>query len=174
MNATSRREIATRWGATWAALLALLLASWFLQSRAISWHLRLFPKTTMLLPMSVNLAMWLPILTGIMFILLSRRVLHGKFDVTRKVNILLVVLALFLGLSLVQQLVGIRADAYRILWGTTLLSVLTEWAVIAAVLLAYLGARRKPSLASRSCLNWLLSFYVVNVWCGSGISLIGP
>jgi uncharacterized membrane protein len=172
MSATC--DAATRWWTTGAALVLLLPASWWLQSGANSWHLMLFPKITMLLPVTANLAVWLPTLTGVAFILLSWRVLLGRFNVTRGTNILLVILAVPLGVDFLEQLIGIRSQAYRISWPTTLISVVAELLVIAAVVLAYLRARRSPTLVSRSCLNWLLSLYVVNVWAGSGITLIGP
>lgn len=174
MNDASSREMATRWRVTSVACMVVLLASWCLQSRPISLHLILFPKTAMFLPGDISQPMWLPALTGIVFILLSRRVLRGAFNVTRTINILLIVLALLLGIGFLGQLIGIRREAYRIYWPATITSIVAEVVVITALLSAYLGTRRNPSLASRTWLNGLLSVYVVNVWCGSHISLIGP
>ena len=99
---------------------------------------------------------------------------QGRFKVSRAMTVSLIIISASRFLSLGRQCLGIGDQSYPIAWLTTGLTITFELAILSLVWWVWLNAWRKPSVVSRSCLNWLLSLYVVNVWDGGGVWTMGP
>ena len=127
----------------------------------------------MLIPNGDDLA-WFEVLAATIFILLSIRVIRGRVTVTRTLTLsICLVSALFL-LHLYGQAGVAAEERYRIIWPATVLSMAIDIIFLAFVWWAWVNAKRRPGTLARMSLNWLVSFYVVNVWCGGGVWLVGP
>ena len=155
-------------------LASLLVATWFAQTLRLSPHLQLIPKLSVLVSGDALGAVLLVVVAGVLFALLSAKLIRGQFAVPRALTITLSAISAILFIGLAQQWLEVGDQAYRIEWATTLTSITVELAALGLVWWAWFIAKRNPTAISRTCLNWLLSFYVVNVWCGGAVWLIGP
>jgi hypothetical protein len=174
MTESSNPSARFAWVVGTVGFAAILLATWAAQTFRLPHQFTLIPKLAAILPTDARTTVWLVTSAGILFAFMSQKLVRGRFEVTGSMTIALTVLCAFLVIGLVQQWLGVRDQAYRIAWSTTLTSIGVELAVLGFVWSAWFIALRKPGLMSRACLNWLVSFYVVNVWCGGGVWLIGP
>ena len=158
-------QIENRWWHTGFALVALLAATWAIHGAQFPALFTLVPKATMVIPSEHELA-WFEFLVALVFILLSVNPLRGRVTVSHSLTTLLTLVSGLYLLHLYGQVGGASHESYLIIWPVTLLSMAFDVVVLALVWWAWSNARRRPSPRARTCLNWLVSFYLVNVWCG--------